>query len=360
MAVGFPTKADYATGDVLTAANMNDLAGTLNTVNTPLGNAAGKNKIINGDFGVWQRGTSFTVSTGVQTYTSDRFAFNRDGSGTVIVSRQAFTPGTAPVAGYEGSYYLRFNQSVAGSGGTYSGLVTRLEDVQTFAGQTMTLSFWAKADAARSVTASIQQNFGSGGSGAVSVTSSAINLTTSWARYTYTVTLANLTGKTIGTSSYLQLFMNLPLNVAQTIEFWGLQMEAGSTATPFQTATGTIGGELALCQRYYWRTTANATYTFAQLNAGVGVGNNANTASLALVHPVTMRSSTSTTIDYGGTIAMFNGVAAVTGITLAMDSSSTQTTRLAVTKTGSFASYIPYTFTAWGDAAAYIGLSAEL
>jgi hypothetical protein len=30
MATGFPVKADYVTGDVLSAANMNDLAGTLN------------------------------------------------------------------------------------------------------------------------------------------------------------------------------------------------------------------------------------------------------------------------------------------------------------------------------------------
>lgn len=30
MAIGFPVKADYTTGDVLSAANMNDLSGTLN------------------------------------------------------------------------------------------------------------------------------------------------------------------------------------------------------------------------------------------------------------------------------------------------------------------------------------------
>jgi len=30
MATGFPTKANYAAGDVLTAVNMNDLSGTLN------------------------------------------------------------------------------------------------------------------------------------------------------------------------------------------------------------------------------------------------------------------------------------------------------------------------------------------
>jgi len=33
MAAGFPVKADYATGDVLSAANMNDLSGTLNYIN---------------------------------------------------------------------------------------------------------------------------------------------------------------------------------------------------------------------------------------------------------------------------------------------------------------------------------------
>jgi hypothetical protein len=231
--------------------------------------AAGKNKMLNGDFGVWQRGTSFTVASGVATYTADRYGFNRDGSGVVTVSRQAFTPGTAPVAGYEGSYYLRFNQSTAGSGGTYSGLYTRLEDVQTFAGQTLTLSFWAKADATRNISLSLQQNFGSGGSGSVDVTSSSIALSTSWTRYTYTVTLASISGKTIGTSSYLQLFINLPGNTAQTIEFWGFQMEAGSVATAFQTATGTIQGELAACQRYYEKTYAIGTA--AGTNTSVGL-----------------------------------------------------------------------------------------
>jgi len=38
-----------------------------------------------------------------------------------------------------------------------------------------------------------------------------------------------------------------------TIDIWGVQIEAANTATAFQTATGTIQGELAACQRYFQR-----------------------------------------------------------------------------------------------------------
>jgi len=71
MAAGFPVKENYATGDVLTATNMNDLSGTVNLLSgTRL--ASGKNAFINGNFGVWQRGTSVSVAaSATATYTSD-------------------------------------------------------------------------------------------------------------------------------------------------------------------------------------------------------------------------------------------------------------------------------------------------
>ena len=112
---------------------------------------AGKNKIINGDFGIWARGTSFTSVPSTKTFTADRLYTQRDGTGaTVDVSQQTFTPGTAPVSGYEGTYFLRFNQSVAGSGSTYNSLIQKIEDVRIFAGQTVTFSFWAKASSSLS------------------------------------------------------------------------------------------------------------------------------------------------------------------------------------------------------------------
>jgi hypothetical protein len=219
--------------------------------------AAGKNKIINGDFGIWQRGTSFS-SYG---YTADRFYWAFDGTGTRTLNRQTFTPGTAPVSGYEGQYFARYDQTTAGTGGTYAQIVQRLEDVRTFANQTVTLSFWAKADASRTITPYFYQDFGSGGSSGVNGSSASFNLTTSWVRYSATFSIASVSGKTIGTSSYLGLIIALPVNVVQAIDIWGVQLEAGSVATAFQTATGTIQGELAACRRYLPAIGVNAAGT---------------------------------------------------------------------------------------------------
>jgi hypothetical protein len=210
--------------------------------------AAGKNVFLNSNFSVWQRGTSFSTAG---AYTADRWIANSDTSFTL--SRQTFTPGTAPVAGYEGEYYARFVRSAGGSYGT--GSMQKIEDVRTFAGQTVTLSFWAKADAAITISPYYNQIFGSGGSTTVGAAIGAgTTLTTSWARYSLTFTLPSISGKTIGTSSHIELYVTRYIGAAATtIDLWGVQLEAGSVATAFQTATGTIQGELAACRYYYRR-----------------------------------------------------------------------------------------------------------
>ena len=217
--------------------------------------AAGKNKIINGDFGIWQRGTSFSPVADTGIFTADRFIFQRNGSGyTATCSRQTFTPGSAPVAGYEGQFFWRYAVTTAGTSNTYAVLDQRIENVQTLAGQTATISFWAKADAARTVTLDVTQEFGSGGSGQVGTSGGSHSVTTSWTRFTATVSVPSISGKTVGTGSYLIIRFGFPTGVTETIDIWGVQVEAGSVATAFQTATGTIQGELAACQRYYQKT----------------------------------------------------------------------------------------------------------
>lgn len=274
---------------------------TASTAPTSYGLAAGKNKIINGDFGIWQRGTSFSSSG---AYTSDRWQLNFNGSGaTRSITRQTFTAGTAPVSGYEGIYFLRYDQSVAGTGGGYNQVFQPVEDVRTFAGQSVTFSFWAKASATVTLPyIAVEQVFGSGGSGDVGTTfSTTTSLTTSWARYTFTATIPSISGKTIGTNSYLKVILGVPTNSTFTVDFWGVQLEAGSTVTNFQTASGTVQSELALCQRYYYRLTATQAYS------DFGAGYNANTtnASYMVNFPVSMR-TTPTAMEQTGTASDYN------------------------------------------------------
>jgi hypothetical protein len=253
--------------------------------------AAGKNKIINGDFGVWQRGTSF--STTVDMFSADRFFIQKNNTNTI--SQQTFTPGTAPVAGYEGQYFLRYARTTVASGTDY--FYQRIEDVRTLAGTTATFSFWAKADTAISIgSIEIDQMFGSGGSSTVSVVATnAFSVTTSWVRYSYTVSIASIAGKTIGTGSHLRPRINFT-GAAATFDTWGWQLEAGNTATAFQTATGTLQGELAACQRYYLRLNQ---YAQGAAYFGNGFAVNTTRAGVFIPFPVTMR-NVSLAFEYSG------------------------------------------------------------
>lgn len=249
--------------------------------------AAGKNKVLNGAFDIWQRGSSQNLTTGNYFFLADRFqALVNFSAGTASISRQTFTPGTAPVAGYEGQYFQRVN---TGTTATYVEINSKIEDVRTLAGQNVTISFWAKASSAVTMKNLIRQNFGSGGSANVDNTAN-FNLTTSWTRFTRSIEpLGAMTGKTIGTSSFLQFFLYQDTGAlgGLDIDLWGVQIEAGSVATAFQTATGTLQGELAACQRYYIR--LNTGNTGIASTFGMGYAGSATVAQIFVPLPVTMR-----------------------------------------------------------------------
>jgi hypothetical protein len=229
---------------------------------------AGKNKIINGDFGIWQRGTSFT-SPSFNQYLADRWKNNNydNAPTTYSFSRQTFTPGTAPVAGYEGTFFARSSLTTIGTCTVYDTFQQRIEDVRVFAGQTATLSFWAKSDSTRTQQIGVYQNFGSGGSSETTVNAygtNSISTTTSWQRFTLTLSFPSVSGKTIGTNSFVWLAIRQAAASGSTLDLWGVQLEYGSKATPFQTASGgSPQAELAMCQRYYCRVFANNGVSFS-------------------------------------------------------------------------------------------------
>jgi hypothetical protein len=329
--------------------------------------AAGKNKIINGDFGVNQR--SFTSTTGQGVFGFDRFAMDISAN-TCTYSAQVFTPGTAPVAGYEGTNYARFVTAAQDATTGYSIFWQRIEDARTFAGQTATFSVWAKAASGTpKIALEIVQKFGSGGSTEVQTYAGQITLSTSWARYSITVAIPSVSGKTIGSGSSLAVNLWLSAGTTynsrtgslgvqnNTLELWGLQLEAGSVATAFQTATGTIQGELAACQRYYYRTTPNGPSGYGGLSE-TGIASSTTKVRCQLRLPVTMRVAP-TSVDFS-TLIVFDTVTTTTVTAVGLLYETSNCGGIELTVASGLTQYRPYTVNGNASTSAYLGFSAEL
>ena len=261
--------------------------------------AAGKNAIINGGMDIWQRGTSFAIaaSSGI-TYTADRFCTLTGANQAVTISRQA-TGDTTNLPNIQ--YALRYQRN---SGQTGTGALSFIQNIETintipFVGKQVTVSFYARAGANFSATSSIlsfslltgagtDQNAFSGFTSQATAIGVSDSLTTTWQRFTHSVTL---------TTSITQLALDFAFAPTGTagandyFEITGVQLELGSTATTFSRAGGSIGGELALCQRY-----------FVTLGAGDFYGQYYNASSqffLSGRFPVTMRTTPTSTLPSG-------------------------------------------------------------
>jgi hypothetical protein len=341
------------------------------------GNAflAGKNKIINGDFAINQRG--FTTTSTNSIYTYDRFFTVIGGDGTATFSAQTFSPGTAPVAGYEAANFMRIVTTGQTNSAVDTRLQQRIESVRTFAGQTVTVSLWAKANSGTpSLTAEFTQSFGSGGSPSSSVTSilsatPKTAITTSWARYFWTINVPSISGKTLGTTANtdylaLNIFVSAGSSLDSrsgtlgiqnnTFDIWGIQVEAGSVATPFQTATGTLQGELAACQRYYTRFTGS---TYAQFGSGWIA--NSTLAVAYLLLPVQMRTAPSS-MDFSASIDFIDvqsTTLAATSLSLQSGETSANVAKYNMTISGG-TQYRTGIVRASNSATSYVGFSAEL
>lgn len=331
---------------------------------------AGKNKIINGDFRVNQRG--FTSTTTSAAFMFDRWT-NFLSDGTVTYSSQSFTLGAAPVAGYEGSTFLRCVTSGQTATSAAALLFQKIESVRTFANQPVTISFWAKASTGTpKIAVEIGQIFGTGGSPSANVNTyiDQKTLSTSWVRYSSTVTVPSISGKTIGTNNNdclgIQFWTSAGSDFnsrtgslgiqSATIDIWGVQVEYGSKATPFQTASGgNPQQELAMCQRYYVRTysdTNNGTM-------GMGLGISTTAADLNVQLPTTMR-VVPTSMDYFN-LRLDDGVSGYTTgtYTLGTTISTKQTAKVQLTGTSGLTQYRPY-FLSSTAGTSYVGFSAEL
>jgi hypothetical protein len=318
---------------------------------------AGKNAVINGGMDIWQRGTSITGTSGIP-YTADRWQVTRVGATGYTITRQS-SGATLP----EIQYCLRAQRDSGNTNTTLLGAFYSVESVNSipFAGKTSTLSFYIRAGANYSggaVTVEFSQGTGtdqniiSGGfTGKTNVGSSSVTLTTSWQRVTITGTVATTT-----TQLGLQFYYT-PTGTAGAADYFeitGVQLELGSTATPFSRAGGTIQGELAACQRYYRRWTAGTAYgTLSMFGTGLS-----STQAICAVPIMTMR-VTPTSVDYAN-INAGDGTNSYAVTALSLNQGNENAVWLLATTASGLVQYRPTSLVGSNNTAGFIGLSAEL
>ena len=222
-----------------------------------------KNYIINGNFDIWQRGTSQTTSG----YGSDD-RWNNSNIGSTKTHSLIVCTDTERAL-FNASYFSR--TAVASVVGANNFVVKHqhIENVTNLAGKTVTLSFWAKADSAKNIAIEFGQMFGTGGtpsSYTSGVESQLITLSSTWQKFTKTIVIPNIVGKTLGangvptTTTYVSFWFDAGSSFSTrssslgqqsgTFDIAQVQLEEGSVATPFENRP--IGLELSLCQRYYY------------------------------------------------------------------------------------------------------------
>lgn len=236
-----------------------------------------RNKIPDGRFGFWEEynGTGTTTSG----FGSDTLWHNEHSGSTKVHSRQLLTPGVdLPAIDCPSAYYFSRTvvTSVAGAS-NYCRKYVAIEDVRTLAGKTVTLSFYAKADAAKNVCISLEQIFGTSGSTSVfGIGTQLVSLSTTWKRYSVNITIPSVSGKTIN-SADSKLIVIFWFDVGSTIasgsniataglgqqsgtfDLACIQLEEGTVMTPFEELPVSVAYDIL--NRYFVLMSVDGGYT---------------------------------------------------------------------------------------------------
>ena len=253
---------------------------------------AGKNAVINGGMDIWQRGTSIAIASNSVGYSADRMYITAQLNSASTVSRQA----TADTTNLPNIQYCARVQRNAGQTGTGNAISQSMETINSipFAGKQVTLSFYARAGANYSPTANAlsvvlysgtgtEQNINGGFTGQATPIATSATLTTTWQRFSFTGTIATTATEL---AFYFSANSTGTAGANDYFEITGVQLELGSTATTFSRAGGSIGVELALCQRYYYQIGGT---TFALQDFGNGHYYSLGAAYILTTFPVPMR-----------------------------------------------------------------------
>ena len=316
------------------------------------------NPILNSAFQVWQRNTSATITGATNQYTgADRWSYLGSAGSSATISRQA-TGDTTNLPNIQ--YCTRYLRTASNTDTNTLYFAQTFETINTyqFVGKTITLSFYARKGANYSAASSyLAANLAygtgtdqalNGGAAANNIITQQNVLTSTWTRFSVTAAVPT------AATQLVAMFTFVPVGTAGAADYYeitGVQIDIGSVALPFRTYAATIQGELAACQRYYYRASAGS-----QAYARFGIARASSTTNLefCLVLPSTMRVNP-TAVEFS-TLTTTN---AQTVTAAALNSPSQNSASIDLT-VGSATANQPYTIMANNSTSAYVAVTAEL
>jgi hypothetical protein len=296
---------------------------------------APRNLIINGNFDLWARGTSKSITTS-REYLADRFChYVGTGHNAATASRSTSVP-TLTQSGFQSNYSLLIT---AGTGATTSdvgALEYRVEgnDYASIHGRQVRLQFWVQS----SLTGTHAVSFANSANDRSYVTAYSISAANTWELKTIDVKMDSsgtwLFDNTIG------LKVRFPLGTASgfrtaTLGSWQagnyystsgaaellattgatfrlsqVQLVRGNfsgTELPFNRAGRTFQEELAMCQRYCWVDGAEDSANGVSHMFGLGKGISGTQGEIWVSYPMQMRAAPSMTLNgSAGTYQLIN------------------------------------------------------
>jgi hypothetical protein len=345
-----------------------------------------KNRIINGDMVIDQRNAGASLSLTGSLYTVDRWIYAAD-VGSKFTFQQNYGAVTPPVgfSKYAGFYV---SSAYTPSGSEISVFQQAVEGFNfadlawgTANAKTITLSFQVYS----SLTGTFSGAFRNNGTTRSYPFSYSIPVANTWTSISVTIP-GDTSGTWVGATNGVGVYLNFdigsangsfrgPANawatttgngyigvtnsvqvVATAGATWyvtGVQLEIGTTATPFERRL--YDKELVSCQRYYYKIGGTDTN---EVMAN-GVFQSATNAEFLVNMPITMRAAPSA--SYSGTLSNFkvSSSATFTPTTLTFDIFGINTLRASTTVSGATAGYACYLRSSTSTAQT-INVSAEL
>lgn len=341
------------------------------------------NLIINGDFRIAQRGTSF-ASPASGSYTLDRWIYAQVGDMRHTISQDANVP-TLAQAGITTQYSLKIDCTTADASiavGDACYFSQRIEgyNIAPYVGRNLTLSFWVSAPK----TGIYCIAFRNGAADRSYIAEYTINSANIWEKKTIILPM-NYSGGTWNYTNSIGLIIDFILACGSNFQtsanawqtgnylstsnqvnacdstdnnFWlaNVKLEPGSVATKYEPRM--YADELRLCQRYAVKLGGSSLYGIL----GRGIAFSSTQATVELSLPVSTRVPPSA-VSSSGALMLARGTgtaSSVTGIAIPPDYCTNTTAVVVVTVASGLTDGNTYTLITYNDANAALIFTSEL